>query len=348
MTKKNDDIIKSVLGVYKRVNPSYIAIDKEEDIFSKFINTRKNILSRLSLPPLLYKGKKLIELGGGTGENALLYSMYGADVTIVDPNEISCERSEELFNTYGFEVNIINKSLFDVDKELFSEYEIVNCEGVLQHTFDPVGGLNYMAQNIKEGTILFIALAESNGWFKRMLQRNLVRSLGGNDEEKIVYISKKYFQEHLDRAVKYGLREEKNIIFDTFINPQIKPTSLKEICDTLRKNDISHFSSYPRIGFFEETIPWGYPYVDPYDYTYYENYYKILEKFWLTSGDNLEDDDLSSYQLLESINKVESEYLKLVNLKEKIDSNSFKEDDLRPIQYGYLGIGQHFFVGVKN
>ena len=55
----SDDIIDSVLGVYKRVNPSYIGIDEKEDIFLKFINSRKSILSRLSLPPLLYKGSLL-------------------------------------------------------------------------------------------------------------------------------------------------------------------------------------------------------------------------------------------------------------------------------------------------
>ena len=128
-----------------------------------------------------------------------------------------------------------------------------------------------------------------------MLQRNLVRSLSGEDEEKMVYISKKYFQEHLDRAVKFGLREEQNIIYDTFINPQVKPISFQEICNTFKDNNISHFSSYPRIGFFEETIPWGQPYSDPYDYSYYYNYYKILEKFWLTSGDKVNSDYLTTY-----------------------------------------------------
>ena len=37
------------------------------------------------------------------------------------------------------------------------------------------------------------------------------------------------------RAVKYGLRSERNIIYDTFVNPQIKPTDLQDICNNTLK-----------------------------------------------------------------------------------------------------------------
>ena len=37
-----------------------------------------------------------------------------------------------------------------------------------------------------------------------------------------------------------------------------------------------------------------------------------------------------------------------IKLKQKIADNSFKEDDLIPIQKGYLGVGLNWFVGVKE
>ena len=347
MDNEYKPIEKAVLNVYKKVSPSFLDIENK-DIFIKLKASRSNLMSRLGLPPLHFQGRKLLDIGGGTGEKSLIYSLNGSNVTIVEPNEISCERASELFKKYGQKLNLINKSLYSLDVEEITKYDIVCCQGVLQHTYNPIKGLDILTKNLKPGAILIVSLVETNSWFQRMMQRDLIKQVAGDDEEKIIKASKHYFQEHLDRAVKYGLRSERNIIYDTFVNPQIKPTDLQDICNTYFKNNVFHLASYPRLDFFQETTPFGQQLLNAFDYENNREYYNFLEKIWLTCGIENLNQSAKNFNLTESATLVQDKYDQLIKLKQKIATNSFKEGDLVPIKKGYLGVGLNWFVGVKH
>lgn len=64
------DIEDAVLKVYREVSPSYREIDDKEG-FEKYLQQRQNILNELCLPAQLFKHKKVLDIGGGTGESSL-------------------------------------------------------------------------------------------------------------------------------------------------------------------------------------------------------------------------------------------------------------------------------------
>lgn len=311
---EHKNIEDKVINMYKKVNPSFRDISNS-NIFDKQISNRKAILKELNLPSLLFKEKKLLEIGAGTGENSLYYAMMGADVTIVEPNELSCKRTEELFESYSYGITIINQSLFEMDQTIFKEFDIVISEGVLHHTFDTMNALNIVLSNVSNETIVMVSIPEYHGWYKRNLQRLLISELS-NSEEEIVLNSKKYFQNHVDRAKKYGLREEKNIIYDTFVNPQIQTTPLERICDTFYTNGIEYYSSYPTMNLFMETAPWSKKKENRFNYKCYQDYYRILEKIWMCSGEENLMEEMGHFDQL--LDRIETESDALTTLEKKL------------------------------
>ena len=206
-----EEVEKAVLKVYKESSPSFQDIENSK-IFEDFYKKRTNLFKKLSIPPTFMRGKKVLDIGGGTGENLVIYANQGGLITIVEPNEISCKRAKELMEKNNFNIEIINQSLYDLDPKIINSFDIVICEGVLHHTFNPLKGLNIILNNLKKDALVVVSLAESAGYMKRELQREFVRNKGNNKKDEIIKIAKQYFQEHLDKAVKYGLRKEINII----------------------------------------------------------------------------------------------------------------------------------------
>ena len=68
----------------------------------------------------------------------------------------------------------------------------------------------------------------------------------------------------------------------------------------------------------------------------------------MTSGEENFKNDLDNFDLTQIKKRVEIDYNKLKELEQKIEDGTFNDDDLGPIQHGYLGVGQNYFVGVKE
>ena len=343
------EVEDKLLGVYKKVSPSIHRLDSPANV-SRFYETRRNILNTLTLPPQIFKGRKVIDIGGGTGEKSLLYALWGSDVTIVEPNEKSCAYAQNIFSklSLGKHLKTINKSLYEFDLSILQQYDIVICEAVLHHTYDPIRGLDLILKNLTGRQIVLIAMGETHGVFKRHLQIKLVNKLAGSNEEKIIEISKKYFREHIDRAVKYGVRREDAVIYDTFVNTIDRSSSLEDICTTFEKNGVSYLSAYPRLELFYLTIPWSQKREDPFNYKFYKNYYQFLEKVWMTCGEENLVRDLENFDFTKIQERVECDVMILKGLEKKIEEGNFENKELDVIRNGYMGVGANFFVGLKD
>ena len=348
--KKRKKIESDVLKIYRKVSPSHRnLIDIQSKI--QFFNQRITLFKTLGLPLSFFKNKKILEIGGGTGEKALFYAFYGADVTIVEPNEKSCHVAQTIFSKTKLDnrLTIINQSLFDIDLSVIKNFDMICLEGVLPVTFQRLETLDLILKNMSPTQIIMIATGESHGMLKRDLQKMAVKKLGKSDPEKIYYYVKKLFPEHLLRAIKFDLRNENQVIYDNYIaTPDDESLDLKDICDIFLKNKISYLSSYPKLDLFYITNPWGQHRENHFNYEFYKNYYQILEKIWMTCGEENISNDLQSFDLKKIIDRSYADSEKLLGLKQKIQTNNFTENDLELIKYGYMGVGLHYFLGMKN
>ena len=269
-------------------------------------------------------------------------------MTLVDPNELALERAQGLFKKFNQEFRSIHKSLFDLSTSE-TDFDIVICEGVLHHTYDPLVGLEKVCSLLRPGCLLIVAMDETSGCYKRELQRLAVRS-GNPSEKEIVDRSRLYFSEHLDRAIKFGLRDEKTVIYDTFVNPQIKTSSVESILETFKTNNVEHHSSFPSLRNPFDLRPVNIARADYFDYESHRDWFDFLKKCWIVSGG---DSETSVFEKImgithDKISWIESEINMLEKLRSNILANNFDIKDLKPIQKGYLGLGMNYFVGIKK
>ena len=347
--KKRKKIENDVLKIYRKVSPSHRnLIDSKSK--TQFFNQRINLFKTLGLPSSFFKNKKILEIGGGTGEKALFYAFYGAQVTIVEPNEKSCSIAKEIFSQTKLakKLTVINKSLFDIDISIIKKFDMIAAEGVLHHTFHPIENLELILKNMAPNQIILIAIGESNGMLKRELQKMAVKQLAKDDPDLISHFVKKLFPEHLLRATKYDLRNAESVIYDNYVNPQDESSNLRDICNAFFKNKISYLSSYPKLDLFYITNPWSHDRENQFNYKFYQNYYKFLEKTWMTSGEEKISHDISNFDVQKITKRIDSDLKKLLQLKEKIKTKNFSKNDLKIIKKGYMGVGLHYFLGMKD
>ena len=347
--KKRKKIEGDVLKIYRKVSPSHRnLIDVQSKI--QFFNQRINLFKTLGLPLSFFKNKKILEIGGGTGEKALFYAFYGAQITIVEPNEKSCLIAKKIFSQTKLakKLTVINKSLFDVDISLIKKFDMIAAEGVLHHTFHPIETLELILKNMTSNQIILIAIGESHGMLKRELQKMVVKQLAKDDPELISNFVKKLFPEHLLRATKYDLRNAESVIYDNYINPQDESSNLRDICNAFYKNKISYLSSYPKLDLFYITNPWNHERKNQFNYKFYQNYYEFLEKIWMTSGEEKITRDISDFNIQKITKRIDKDSKKLLQLKEKIKTKNFSKNDLKMIKKGYMGVGLHYFLGMKD
>ena len=109
-------------------------------------------------------------------------------------------------------------SVFEMALE--EKFEIVTSFAMIHHTADPKSAFRKIADRVVPGGLLVIAAGERLGFFQRQLQRFLIHSIAGlEDDDLKSEVATILFKEHLERSVKASGRSIKAAINDTYLNP---------------------------------------------------------------------------------------------------------------------------------
>jgi 2-polyprenyl-3-methyl-5-hydroxy-6-metoxy-1,4-benzoquinol methylase len=136
-TNKINETEKATLKTFQKEIPSNYFYNKGINEYSKITKNAEYMYKyHLKLPPEMFKDKKLIDFGAGTGENTIYLANWGAKCTLVEMNPVAHEISKKVFKKHSKSIKdhkFINSSIFDASiKKNF--YDIVHCRGVLSHT----------------------------------------------------------------------------------------------------------------------------------------------------------------------------------------------------------------------
>lgn len=122
----------NVVSYYRNNNLNPVPIDLQmSESWKLHVEKRRNLYQRhLGVPLSLLRGRSVLEFGCNSGENALVLAHFGADVTLVEPNELVMPRLKELFNQYGLAERITDLIHEDIDTFVpDTKYELVIAEG---------------------------------------------------------------------------------------------------------------------------------------------------------------------------------------------------------------------------
>lgn len=225
MTKKT---IQEVNKIYSEQNPSTYFKNLNNKKIKLLVKSRKLfLLKKLKLPSRIFQNSSLLDLGCGSGQNTIFYDWNGSNCTLVEYDKKSYLNAKNLFTKFAKnKFKIYNKDLFKFKTK--KKFDFVVSNGVAHHTHDVKKNIEIAISFLKKGGMLILGVGETNGFFQRHFQRNILYNLT-SDNKEVISLSKSLFKENLLRGKKLGGRTEKEIIYDTYLNPKIETLNFDEV-----------------------------------------------------------------------------------------------------------------------
>lgn len=277
---------KEVYEAFKKVSPSKIQIEDYEN-FCKYREGLYNLFfHKLKFPPELFKGKKIIDFGCGTGEVDMVLAGWGGLVEGFDFNEVSIARANDLKEQLGFSRQ--NEfSVGDIDTYSYKQadgYDISMSFGVIAHVPDQENMFRRMAKVAKAGGYVMLGFVEDAGLIQRLLHRAIVLANSEKSDEEIFRIAKTCFSEHIDRSVSIGGRSAESVINDYLVNPHYIGLSTQKLLLWASRYNLEYYSGWPSI---ELPFAVDSPYFKliPKDSHVYFLYFSLLRLRWLYAQD---------------------------------------------------------------
>jgi SAM-dependent methyltransferase len=221
----------TILDFYQRHQISPVRQDIA-DLPAHFVR-RAGLYRALGLPPIAIKGKSVLEVGPGSGENALYTMSLNPDLYVaVEPNPAGAAalRARFLPGEIAVEETRIEDSAFRAD--------VVLCEGLLGLCGgDPKALLEHVVRNVKPGGVLVITCIDPISDCAEVLRRAMAHRLVDCSAPLAdqVAILRPVFAPHL-ATLKGMTRSVDDWILDNLLNPaSIGPTfSIPEALTALK------------------------------------------------------------------------------------------------------------------
>ena len=232
-----DKIRAQVVGMYTR-KPWPSSRETDEEMGWR--------LKMLGIEAGDYQGKKVIELGCGTGEYSLWYASHGAaDVTGIDLSQGSLA----LANQKKAEANLTNVQF--VEKDILkidlpdNTFDYSYSVGVLHHTGDPERGFAHLCRMTKPGGVVVVSLYNTYSRYILRIKQNICKILGGDDIDKRARIGRMLFpftMKSLDK--RYHETNFEAISYDIFGFPHESVHTAEEVLEWFDKYNIEYTGSF--------------------------------------------------------------------------------------------------------
>jgi hypothetical protein len=131
---------ESMYFYYEQQNvlPTYGAFGSPGDLEAHERHRRRLFTDKLSLPPRVFAGTRLLEFGPDAGENSLVFAGWGADCTLAEPHLAAHPVIREYFERYGLGDRLTALSADDVVGYPLpaEQFDVVDAEGFI-YTIQP-------------------------------------------------------------------------------------------------------------------------------------------------------------------------------------------------------------------
>ena len=332
-----------VLTAFQKVSPSKIEIEFKDN-FAAYQQSHFNLFfQKLKFPPELFRDKKVIDFGCGTGELDMVLASWGGRIEGFDFNEISIARANELRTLLQYSAQTAF-SIGDVDTYPFNPgtFDISASFGVIAHVPDQENMFRRMAEAAKIGGFVILAYIEDSGLIQRLLHRAIVLANSDKSDAEIFRIATMCFSEHIERSVKYGGRSAASIVNDYLVNPHYIGISTQRLLSWAARYGLEYYSGWPSLDlpFLVDS-----PYFRqmPKDSPAHNLYFSLLRLRWLYAQD---EDPTVFNEVTDRIPKIggeiESLFQNLNEILQRGDSSDAAfgavRDDLEDIEKGVASL----------
>jgi len=239
---------QAFLDYYKAHNISPVAQDVSD--LNKHFQRRNALYRQCGIPSVLIKGRDVLEVGPGTGHNALFTnSLAPKNYVLLDGNPKSCQETEKNLHEHFDDcsnINVVQSNFWDF--ETSSKFDLVCCEGTIPWQNDPEGFLLKLSSFVKPGGVLLITSSDETSCLSEVLRRLIARIiLSDNLPDENTHISqletanvldivRPFFTQQLSH-LKGMSRNVDDWVHDNILQPLFgKPLSISQAINTLSEN----------------------------------------------------------------------------------------------------------------
>ncbi|MEW6573289.1 MAG: methyltransferase domain-containing protein [Bacillota bacterium] len=191
--------------------------------FRAHLARREKLYRLLGMPPAVFTGKTILEVGPGGGYNTLAFFNWGADVDFVEPNSKAQEEIPVLLNQYG--IGRERWTLFPDKIEKFNsgkKYDVVIAEGFIPGLYNISEVVSKIAGLVNPGGVAVVTCIDDISFFfenvKRLVATRLIQE--ATDFNEKIQILARAFASHL-RCLKHASRPVEDWVTDQFLNPAL-------------------------------------------------------------------------------------------------------------------------------
>lgn len=244
----SDQFKREVLTAFQKVSPSRINIEDDETLQHYTSNHYNLFFHKLKFPTELFKGKKVIDFGCGTGEVDVVLASWGAHVQGIDFNPVSIERARELSKRFGLSEQL-DFAVGDIETfdHQAGSFDLAVSFGVIPHVPNQRHMLRRMADATRPGGYVVVGYVEDAGLIQRLLHRAIVRANADKSDEEIFRIAETCFAEHINRSVRFGGRTAASVINDYLVNPHYIGLSSNTLVEWATDTGLEFYSSWPNV-----------------------------------------------------------------------------------------------------
>lgn len=154
--------------------PSFRNLQTEEDL-ERHCTARAALLQEhLKLPFAFFRDARIGEFGPDTGENALAFAKWGADVTLVEPNAAAHDAINSYFRRFGLAGRLSGVFCDTLEKFDGGPFDLVNAEGFVATISPPARWLHAMKTLTAPGGCFHISYFEARGALVELLTNAVV------------------------------------------------------------------------------------------------------------------------------------------------------------------------------
>lgn len=211
----------------------------------KLIAEREALFSSLGINKEWFNGKRIVDVGCGTGLKSICYSKWGADVQALEPSQKNAADAKKNNEELASKVNFSSLSFWSYVPQ--QNFDLVACENVLEYTFAPLNGIKRASRWINDGGYLFISIADKEAGAGISVRRKILRMFDGSEEEKIK-TAKRLFGRYIKKiSAGLGISEEE-FIKDTLLSSPYFPLRKTEMERTFSETGLKIKSSLAKNG----------------------------------------------------------------------------------------------------
>jgi SAM-dependent methyltransferase len=228
-------------------------VRQDVENLTQHLERRGALYTNIGLPKLLIKGKKVLEVGPGSGHNSLyVASCSPKQYDLLEPNKTAWKDIEELYSENSKKIELIHPNIIKEkleDFEAYEEYDIVICEAWLGVNNNERKLMHKLSKFVRPHGILVVTLGSPVGHLPNMIRRilswNIIDLQNSLEEQtnELLQAYTKHLETMKDMSKIYG-----DWCKDILIGPgfyTLSPTPEMFIEDI--GDDFSIYGSYPKI-----------------------------------------------------------------------------------------------------